>query len=53
MTKVEEVESGQEILQLLSGTLPLPAWGLEACQHLTSPGYSQEQTDLFLEEIIS
>lgn len=40
---------GQEILELLSGTLPLLAWGLGASQHLISPGYSQELASLFLE----
>lgn len=40
---------GQEILQLLGGTLPLLARGLGASQHLISPGYSQEQAGLFLE----
>lgn len=40
---------GQEIFQLLSGTLPLPAWGLGASQHLINSGSSQEQAGLFLE----
>lgn len=40
---------GQEILQLLSGTLPLLARGLGASQHLISSGYSQELASLFLE----
>lgn len=40
---------GQELLQLPSGTVPLPARGLGAGQHLVSPGTSQEQAGLFLE----
>lgn len=47
--RLRRSEPGQEILQLLSGTLPLPAWGLGAGQHLISPGYSQGQAGLFLE----
>lgn len=40
---------GQEILQLLSGTLPLLARGLGASQHLISLRYSQELASLSLE----
>lgn len=36
--RLKRSNPGQEILQLLSGTLPLSAYSLEAGQHLISPG---------------
>jgi hypothetical protein len=50
--RLKRFSPGQEILQVLSRTLPLPALSLGACQHLISPGNSQEQAGLFLEEIL-